>query len=371
MRVLIACDKFKGSLDAAAACRAVRAGLPADWEADLCPIADGGEGFVEAMLEGSGGWKVAAPCTDALGRPVEAKYGVYRRGEEKVAVLEMAAASGMWRISGQEANPRRSSTRGTGELMRHAIEVTGAVKLLVGLGGSATNDGGAGMAAALGVRFLDHEGKELKPTPEELAHLAVIDESGLMDLPEIVVACDVDHPLTGPCGASAVFGPQKGASPEEVRFLDEVLDRMAEVSGGHRLARVPGAGAAGGLGFGMLRFAGAKLVPGFDLVAEALDLVSRVAAADLVITGEGSLDAQTLGGKGPAGIAEMARAAGLPVVAVAGKVEPTARPLFDACLSLESFSRPVEELMAGAADWVTRIVAENQGMLENLVGRRD
>ena len=369
MKVLLACDKFKGSLGAVEACEAVRAGLPVEWECDICPIADGGEGFIDAMLAGSGGERVIAPCQDALGRPVEANYGIYRSSGETVAVIEMAAASGMGRIAAAERNPRRASTFGTGELMRHAVEVSGATRLLVGLGGSATNDGGAGMAAALGVCFLDERGDLLEAVPEALAGLHAIDESQRMVLPEVIVACDVDNPLTGARGASAVFGPQKGATPEDVEFLDAVLMKLAAVSGGGREASTPGSGAAGGLGFGLLRFAGATVVPGFDLVAAALRLSERVAAADLVITGEGSLDAQTLGGKGPAGVAALARAAGVPVVAVAGRVEACAAGLFDAALSLESFGLPVEESISRAPELVTRLVAGHEGLLRGLVAR--
>jgi glycerate kinase len=370
MHVLLACDKFKGSLGAVEACEAMRAGLPAGWEGDVCPIADGGEGFIDAMLAGSGGERVTVACRDALGRPVEAEYGIYRSsGGETVAVIEMSAASGMWRIAAGERDPRRASTFGTGQQMQHAVEVSGATRLLVGLGGSATNDGGAGMAAALGVRFLDERGDLLDAVPGALAGLHAIDESARMALPEVIVACDVDHPLTGPRGASAVFGPQKGATPEDVTFLDGVLTKLAAVSGGGREASTPGAGAAGGLGFGLLRFTGAKVVPGFDLVAEALRLPERIAAADLVITGEGSLDAQTLGGKGPAGVAALARAAGVPVVAVAGRVEDCAAELFDAALSLESFGLPVDESISRAGELVTRLVAGHEGLLRGLVAR--
>ena len=369
MRVLLACDKFKGSLGAAEACEAIRAGLPAEWTADTCPIADGGEGFVDAMLAGSGGERVTAPCFDALGRPVEASYGIYRSNGEVVAVLEMSAASGIWRIPAEERKPRLSSTFGTGQLMRHAIEVSRASRLLVGIGGSATNDGGAGMAAALGVRFFDEQGGALEPVPADLDRLHTVDFSARIPLPEIIVACDVDNPLAGPRGASAVFGPQKGASPEDVEFLDAVLSKLAVVSDGEADAQTPGAGAAGGLGFGLLRFADAKLVPGFDLVAEALGIADRMKSADLVITGEGSLDSQTLGGKGPAGVAAMAKSAGIPVVAVAGRIEEAARPLFDACLSLESFGLPVEESIARAPELVTALVAEHADLLRRLAAR--
>jgi glycerate kinase len=209
----------------------------------------------------------------------------------------------------------------------------------------------------------------LDAVPEALAELHAIDESARMKLPEVIVACDVDNPLTGPRGASVVFGPQKGATPEDVVFLDGVLRKLAVVSGGEKEAAAPGVGAAGGLGFGLLRFAGAAVVPGFDLVAEALRLGERIAAADLVITGEGSLDAQTLGGKGPAGVAALARAAGVPVVAVAGRVEACAAALFDAVLTLESFGLPVAESISRAPELVTRLVAGHEGLLRGLVAR--
>lgn len=366
MKVLIACDKFKGSLSAAEAASAIAAGLPEGWEVSSCPIADGGEGFVDAMLAGSGGTSVSAPCRDAIGRPVEGRYGIHRHGGECIAFIEMAAASGIWRIPAGERNPRRSSTFGTGQLIRHAAEISGATRIYVGIGGSATNDGGAGMAAALGVRFLDSGMDELEAVPEALEELAAIDESGRIRLPEIIVACDVDNPLTGPRGASAVFGPQKGAGPEDVAFLDSVLAKLAEVADAEEIAHHPGAGAAGGLGFGLVRFSGARLVSGFDLVAEALRLQERIATADLVITGEGSLDSQTLGGKGPSGVAALARAAGKPVVAVAGRIEPEAAALFDGALSLQSFGLPVEECIARAGELVTDLLRRHADLLRGL-----
>jgi len=345
MHVVIACDKFKGSLGALEACRAIQRGLGEGVTADLCPIADGGEGFVEAMVTAAGGAMIHAPAHDPLGRPIEAIYGLIDVAGSRTAVIEMAAASGLWRLDPAERNPRLASTFGTGELMRHAVEVSGAKRLLVGLGGSATNDGGAGMAAALGVRFFDEDDQPLEAVPEALARLAGFDETGRMDLPEILVACDVDHPLLGERGASAVFGPQKGASPVDVAFLEAVLTRLVVVCGGEGEEIAAGAGAAGGLGFGLLRFTGARLVPGFDLVSGALGLRSKLAAADLVITGEGSLDAQTLGGKGPAGVARLARSLGKPVVAFAGRSEAVADAEFDAIYDLSGFGLPVDESM--------------------------
>jgi glycerate kinase len=369
VKVLLACDKFKGSLSAVEACEAIRSVLPSEWTTDICPIADGGEGFVEAMLAATGGEMVTAPASDALGRPVEANYGIYRSTGGPVAVIEMSAASGIWRIPAHERNPRGSSTFGTGVIMRHAVEVSGAKRLLVGIGGSATNDGGAGMAAALGVRFMDEKGRVMPPVPDHLSFLTHLDESHRIALPEIVVACDVDNPLTGPRGASAVFGPQKGATPEDVAFLDATLERLVAISGGQVQAETPGAGAAGGLGFGLMRFAGAKLVSGFDIVAEALGLATRISGADLVITGEGSLDFQTLGGKGPAGVAAMAKAAGVPVLAVAGRVEESAAALFDAALSLESFGLPLAESIARAPELLSELVAGHEGLLRSLASR--
>jgi glycerate kinase len=252
-----------------------------------------------------------------------------------LGVVEMAQASGLGLLAQERRAPRRTSTRGTGELMVAAIE-GGARRLLVCLGGSATNDGGAGMASALGVRFLDVRGDELSPGGEALLQLARIDASRLHPgLAGVVVigACDVDNPLTGPAGASAVYGPQKGASSDDVWVLDRALGHLAAVV--HRdlaigLKDEPGAGAAGGLGFGLMAFCGARLRRGVDVVMEALDLPARVAGADLVLTGEGSLDAQSLRGKVPAGVLGAASAAGVPAAVVCGRAEvaPPGVPVF-------------------------------------------
>jgi len=367
MHVVIVCDKFKGSLSALEACKAIERGLGAGVTVEQCPIADGGEGFVEAMVVATGGTKVRAPARDPLGRPIVAEYGLIGEHENSTAVIEMAAASGMWRLTAAEWNPCRTSTAGTGDLMRHAIEVSGAKRLLIGLGGSATNDGGAGMASALGIRFSDETGAVLEPWPDAMAGLAAIEESGRLDLPEILVACDVHHPLLGERGASAVFGPQKGASAADVEFLDGVLARLVKLSGGEKQSLTPGAGAAGGLGFGLLRFAGARLVSGFDLVADALDLAEKLSRADLVITGEGSLDEQTLGGKGPAGVARLARSLGKPVVAFAGSALPIAAGAFDATFDLSGYGLPLEESMHRGGELLEARVAEVKGLLGDLV----
>jgi glycerate 2-kinase len=367
MHVVIACDKFKGSLTALEACLAIGRGLGAGVTVEYCPIADGGEGFVDAMVMAAGGLKVVAAARDPLGRVVMADYGLIEAADGGTAVIEMAAASGMWRLTREERNPRWTTTAGTGDLIRHAVEISGAKRLLVGLGGSATNDGGVGMAAALGIRFTDEMGAVLESWPEAMAGLAMLEESGRIALPEILVACDVDHPLLGERGAAAVFGPQKGATADDVNFLDDVLARLVKVSGGERLARMPGAGAAGGLGFGLLRFAGAELVSGFDLVAGVLGLAEKLAAADLVITGEGMLDEQTLGGKGPAGVARLARSLGKPVVAFAGRALPVAAEAFDAMFDLTGEGLPIEESMRRGGELLEARVAEVKGLLVDLV----
>jgi glycerate kinase len=275
----------------------------------------------------------------------------------------------LWRIGADERNIRRASTIGTGEMMRRAIEDHGAGRLLVGLGGSATNDGGAGMAHALGLRFFDDAGRELEPWPAALSQVARVDESTRIELPEVVVACDVENPLLGARGASAVFGPQKGAVGEDVSVLEAFLERLVDACDGREVAERPGAGAAGGLGFGLMRFAGAKMVSGFELVAGVIDLPARIARVDLVITGEGSLDGQTLEGKGPSGVAAMANRAGVPVVAVAGRSDPAARDsgLFREVLDLGVFGLPVEESIRRGAELLERRVADAAGLLGSLV----
>jgi glycerate kinase len=314
---------------------------------------------------------VQVAAHDALGRPVLADYGLFGAADTLTAAVGMSAASGLWRVAANQRDIRRATTLGTGELIRHAVERAGARRILVGLGGSATNDGGVGMAHALGVRFLDGRGEVLDPWPAGIGGLAAIDEAGRIELPEVVAACDVDHPLLGERGASAVFGPQKGAGPEDVAWLERVLGRLVEVADAERLAEVPGAGAAGGLGFGLLRFAAARLESGFDVVAAALGLARRIAAADLVITGEGSLDAQTLGGKGPAGVAGMAALAGVPVVAVAGRSDAAVRASgrFAEVLDLACYGVPAADSMQRGAELVARRIGDAAGLLRRLAGR--
>lgn len=352
-RLLIACDKFKGSFDAQQACAAIAHGWRQGWpnhaagglEMDLCPIADGGEGFSAAMVAALEGTWHQAPCHDALGRAITAEYGTVRRSDGLHAVIEMAQAAGLWRIAADERDIRHAHTFGVGELLRHASQQHQLASIFLGIGGSATNDGGLGMAAALGWCFYDETGEKLAPHPANISRIVRIDDSQRVNLPPIIAACDVNHPLCGEMGAAAVFSPQKGASPDDVVFLDTAMRQLVKLCGAEQGALEPGAGAAGGLGFGLLQWTNsARLQSGFDLIAHALELRRRIERADLVITGEGSLDEQSLGGKGPIGVAEMAAELGRPCLAMAGRISEELRqhPLFaathallDAGLSLE------------------------------------
>lgn len=369
--ILIACDKFKGSLTAEEACAALSCGfraIHADAEVVMRPIADGGEGFAVWMASSLPGCWVTASACDPLGRRVESRYYLAETVGGTVAVIEMAEASGAWRVSKAERDVWRSSTYGTGELMRHAVEVSGASRLIVGLGGSATNDGGAGMAAALGVRFLTEMGGELQPSPQGLAEgLAGIDESCRIALPPVTAACDVDAILTGPHGATRVFGPQKGADDAMMARLEAVLASLVLTSGGEGHSMRPGAGAAGGLGFGLMRFADAELTAGFDLAASLTDLSDRMAEADLVVTGEGSLDAQSLAGKGPVALARLARRHGKPVVAFCGRADAAVKTsgIFDQVIELRDCGLAEDELMSGAA----RLLEDAARSRCSLIGR--
>jgi glycerate 2-kinase len=369
VKLLLAPDKFKGSLPAAAVAEALARGWKSvrpETECTFAPIADGGEGFSEAFAQALGAEWITLDSVDALGRPIRARYAWV--GAERTAVIEMSEASGLWRIASSERDPRRANTYGTGVLLRDAVE-RGARRILLGIGGSATTDGGAGMAAAMGFRFLEAgSGDVLEPLPCHFAKIGRIDASAVPDLPEIIAACDVQNPLLGPRGTAAVFSPQKGADPETVDFLEGALAHFAQVvegGTGRESRNVPGAGAAGGIGFGLLSFCGASLEPGFELVARAMQLEQRMAAADLVFTGEGRLDAQTLDGKGPAGVAAMARGLGKPVVAFAGSIEelPAILAHFDAAVPI--IDRPVslEEAMQNAAPFLERAAARTARLL--------
>jgi glycerate kinase len=362
-RILIACDKFKGSLSAPEACAAIASGLRRSFPTaclDERPIADGGEGFAAALQAPLNGRWVETAAHDALGRPIIARWLLGETTEGTLAVIEMAEASGMWRIAANERDLPSSGTFGTGELMRHAIERHGVSRMVIGLGGSATNDGGAGMAAALGVRFLDVAGRELAPHPAALSgRLARIDFSQCIALPPVTAACDVENPLLGPAGATRVFGPQKGADAANMELLEGVLGELVRLSGGESNALLPGAGAAGGLGFGLLQFAAARLTPGFELLASLTGLEDAVKQADWVITGEGSLDAQSLSGKGPVALARLARRHGKRVIAICGKADASARDsgIFDSVIALADSGLPQETLLGRAADLLEKTAA--------------
>src|SRR5437868_2936900 len=339
MRIVVAPNAFKGSLTAMEATQAIRDGVLAVMRgADivLAPIADGGDGTVDAMVAATNGERRAIRVRGPLGEPVDAEYGVIDDG--RTAVIEMARAAGLALVPSSRRDPAATTTYGVGELLQHAYD-HGARRFIVGIGGSATNDAGAGMAQALGYHLLDAEGHELPSGGLALQRLERIDGSDVhadWKQAQVQVACDVSNPLTGPSGASAVYGPQKGATPELVAQLDAALARFAEVVRkdlGIDVERLPGAGAAGGLGAGLVAFTGARLTPGAELVIEALKLDERLAGASLVVTAEGRLDSQTARfGKGPAAVARHARNAGIPVVGIGGSVADEAELalLFDA-----------------------------------------
>jgi glycerate kinase len=330
MRVVVAPDKFEGSLRAGQAAEAIEAGLRRarpDAEVVRLPLGDGGAGTLEALVA-AGFQRVPVTVTGPTGEPVTAAIAV----DGARAFVEMAEASGLKRLPGRRRVPLEATTYGTGELVRAALD-HGAREIVLGIGGSATTDGGAGMAAALGARLLDQDGAELPPGGAALLRLARIDVAGLdprLREVRVTVASDVDNPLTGPEGAAHIYGPQKGAGPDDVLLLDSALRRYARALQddlGLDLVTVPGTGAAGGLGAGAIAFLGAELKSGIQLVLDLAGFADAIDGADLVITGEGSLDAQSLRGKAPFGVAQKAGEHGVPVVALAGVIEVPAKEL--------------------------------------------
>ncbi|HEY8731028.1 MAG TPA: glycerate kinase [Candidatus Limnocylindria bacterium] len=326
-RVVIAPQSFKGSADAVAVAAAIARGfrrvLP-DAQLDLIPLADGGEGTVHALVRATNGSIRMTRVHDPLLREIDAEWGIL--GDGTTAVVEMAAASGLPLLSERERDPRVTSTRGTGELIL-AAAMSGAHRIVIGIGGSATNDGGAGMARAFGYRFLDREGRELPEGGAALARLHHLEGQTDPRLvrPAIEVACDVRNPLLGPEGATAVYGPQKGATPAMVAELDAALARYADVIEdfvGRDVRDVPGAGAAGGLGAGLLAFLDARLRSGAELVLDATKFASRTAGADLVVTGEGRVDAQSAYGKVTQAVTHAARDAGVRAALIVGGTAP-------------------------------------------------
>jgi glycerate 2-kinase len=371
MKILIAPDKFKGSLSAREVADNIALGLRGvlhDVEIVITPMADGGEETADVICNALGGSWVRCKAHDPLGRQIDARYAWI--ADRKLAVMEMSEAAGMRRLSESERNPVRATTFGVGEMILDAAR-GGANEIIIGLGGSATNDGGFGMARSLGFRFfsciglgtylLDRlRGERLGP-PElmesvvELRTLETIKKQKNVSLPRIIAAVDVRNPLNGNNGATRVFGPQKGATPDQIQQLELALVRLADVveqEFGFDYRDEPGAGAAGGLGFGLMSFCGAKIRLGFEVVAEAADFESKMKNADVVITGEGSLDRQTLEGKTAAGIAGLARKLGKPVFAIAGRTDGNrqVRELFDGVYVLGQPGMSENEKMKRSAE---------------------
>ncbi len=359
MKVLVAPDKFKGSLSAVDAGAAISRGWLAvfpDAELVAAPIADGGEGFAEALCLALGGEWIRCRALDPVGREVDARYAWVEK--DRLAIIETSEASGLWRLRKDELAPLRASTFGTGQLIRHAAE-RGARTILIGLGGSATTDGGIGMAAALGFETLTSDSEELEPIPGNLTALTRIVADNVIDLPIVIAACDVQNPLLGPRGTAAVFSPQKGADAKTAAALEMHLENLAHIVTidlGSDFRDTPGAGAAGGIGFGLMSFCGAQMRSGFDVVAEALRLEALIAECDLVITGEGRLDAQTLEGKGPSGVAELARRQGKPVLAFAGSIadDPNVTGLFTATCAIVDQPVELDEAIRRGAEFLER-----------------
>lgn len=356
MKFVIAPDSFKGSLSAREICDYIGEGITIVMpEAEIVkvPMADGGEGTVDALVESTGGHRVSVEVMDPLMRCIVAEYGIL--GDGRTAVIEMAAASGITLLEKHEMNPLRTSTYGTGQLILHAME-QGCDSFIIGIGGSATNDGGMGMAAALGYRFTDGEGRELMPVGESLGRVRSIDTgrvNGMIARCKFRAACDVDNLLCGPQGAAWVYGRQKGADECMMAVLDEGLVNFAGVVRrylGVDMASVPGSGAAGGLGGGIGAFLGGSLERGIEIVMDASGLRQRLKGADLVFTGEGRIDGQTRFGKTPWGVAREASRLGIPVVALCGSVGEGYRQLYDcgftSILSVAPGPVALEECMA-------------------------
>ncbi len=381
MKIVIAPDSFKENLTSLQVGKAIEKGirrvLPKA-RVDIVPMADGGEGTVQSLVDATGGKIIRKKVTGPLGAPVTARYGLL--GDGQTAVIEMAEASGLPLLPRDKRDPLKATTYGTGELLLDAIK-RGASSIIVGLGGSATVDGGVGMAQALGVRFIDKSGRELAPRAGggALAQIAAIDSRQIapgVRKTRVIVACDVDNPLCGRKGAAHVFGPQKGASPEMVKRLDANLKNLGMVIKKDLkkdVLKLAGAGAAGGLGAGLVAFTGARLKSGVDIVIEATGLAAHLKGADLVITGEGRVDFQTAFGKTPAGVAKTARRQKIPVVAIGGGLADDARGVFehgiDALdsaaardMSLEEALRLSREHLANAGERVIRMIQIGQRM---------
>jgi len=335
-KVVVASDSFKGCLTSMHVAEAVEAGIHmccSDCQVVRLAVADGGEGTVDALIETMGGRRVSVEVLDPLGRPCMAEYAILN--DEVTAVMEMSSASGLPLLRPEERNPMKTSTYGTGQMIADALD-RGCRRFLIGIGGSATNDAGMGMLEALGCRFLDQEGNELRGCGESMSRVVTIDMSDLrpeVNESEFIVACDVDSPFHGPKGAAYVYGPQKGATPEMLIRLDDGLRNMADLIAremGIQVADMPGAGAAGGLGGAFKAFLNAGLRRGAEMVLESIGFDEIIKDADLVITGEGRIDSQTMTGKLPYAVARRAGAQGITVLAICGTAEIQSHPSFTA-----------------------------------------
>jgi glycerate kinase len=354
VKILIAPDKFKGSLSAREVAENIAKGLRdvlPEATMNIVPMADGGEGTAEVICDALGGSWVNCAAHDPIGREIDARYGWIQK--RKLAVMEMNEAAGMRRLSESERDPLRANTFGIGEMILHASRRV-AQKIIIGLGGSATNDGGFGMAGALGFRFFNDRGQELEKVVD-LVELQRIKRKQALNLPRIIAAADVRNPLLGENGATRVFGPQKGATADKIDILERALTKLADVVSKDLKVNYrdePGAGAAGGLGFGLMSFCGAVIRSGFDVVAESVGLESKMKDVDVVITGEGSLDRQTLEGKTPAGVAGLARKFGKRIFAIVGRAseDRQVRELFDEVYVLAQPGMSEKENIARAAE---------------------
>lgn len=373
MKIVVAPDSYKGSLTAMEVADAIEKGIKkvdVDIEVIKIPMADGGEGTVRALIDATGGKLVETSVSDPLLRNIKAFYGIL--GDKRTAVIEMAAASGLPLLKDEEKDPLKTTTYGTGELILNAIDM-GCENIIIGIGGSATNDGGQGMAKALGIKFIDMNGNDIGFGGGCLDKLYQIDMSGIdkrIYNCRIVAACDVDNPLCGVNGASYVFGSQKGASPDEIKLLDENLRHYGEIiekTLNTKVINYKGAGAAGGLGGGLLTFLNAKLKRGIDIVIETTGLERTVKDADLVITGEGMIDFQTAFGKTPYGVAQVALKYNIPVIAISGGIGEGADTLYgkgfssifsivDKPMSLEESIRNSDILIERAAERIMRTI---------------
>lgn len=355
MHIVIAPDKFKGSLTGHQAAEAIRKGFAKKLPSatfELLPLADGGEGILDAFQQAIFGTIREITALDANGREITAQWLLANIEGRKTAIIESSQSIGLWRIKADERDLSLASSFGAGQLIQAAVSEN-VDEIIIGLGGSATNDAGLGLAAALGYRFLDQNGKTIEPIPANILSISSIDSSAAIKLPTITVACDVANPLLGSRGATQIYGPQKGLKHDELESAEAAHAHLAEVSIRHfntDFGDTPGAGAAGGLGFGLMTFCGATLASGFDCIANALHAEEKISAADLVITAEGSLDHQTLEGKTPHGVSRLARKYNLPVYAIAGRLadEDLLHEHFEGIASIVNAPMTLDEAIANA-----------------------